>query len=81
MKIEDIIAKMKDGPTTTVGAIGLVVTGVSYFKGSVEAATKALSDMGYTLTPDKETWLYMAVGIIFVKMIFLDGGKKEEQKS
>jgi len=78
MKLEDIIANMKDGPTTAVATVGLLVTGVSYFKDTVAAVTKALSDMGYTLTPDKETWLYVAVGLIFVKMIFFEGGKKKE---
>lgn len=77
MKLEDIIANMKDGPTTAVATVGLLVTGVSYFKDTVAAVTKALSDMGYTLTPDKEGWLYGAVALLFLDMIFLRGGKKK----
>ena len=80
MKLEDIIANLKDGPSTTIATIGLIMTGVSYFKDSIAAATDALSKMGYTLTPDKETWLYLGVAAVFIYLLLFHGKKSNSTR-
>lgn len=76
--MKEILDNIRDLKTTGPAAVALIATAVALFRDAVKATIDAISSVGYTLTPDKEIWVYVALAALCLERILFGRTRTKE---
>jgi len=76
--MKEILDNIRDLKTTGPAAVALVATMVALFRDAVQATVETISSFGYTLTPDKEIWVYVALAALCLERILFGRARGKE---
>ncbi|HOF74269.1 MAG TPA: hypothetical protein PK750_09660 [Syntrophales bacterium] len=76
--MKEILDNIRDLKTTGPAAAALVATMVALFRDAVTATVETISSLGYTLTPDKEIWVYVALAALCLERILFGRARGKE---
>ncbi|NPV05656.1 MAG: hypothetical protein HPY67_13075 [Syntrophaceae bacterium] len=76
--MKEILDNIRDLKTTGPAAAALVATAIALFRDAVQATVEAISSLGYTLTPDKEIWVYVALAALCLERILFGRARGKE---
>lgn len=76
--MQEILDNIRDLKTTGPAAAALVATAIALFRDAVTATVETISSFGYTLTPDKEIWVYVALAALCLERILFGRARGKE---
>ena len=76
--MEKLIERLKDMNSTLPGILVWIGVAIALLNDMVAKVVKAIADLGFTWTPDRLSIILALLGIVAIKWIFLEGGKKKE---
>jgi hypothetical protein len=76
--MKEILDNIRDLKTTGPAAAALVATAIALFRDAVQATVEAISSLGFTLTPDKEIWVYVALAALCLERILFGRARGKE---
>jgi hypothetical protein len=75
--MDKLIERLKDANSTIPGVLLTVGALIAMFKETAMKVVQFVTDLGYTWNPNPTTIALVLIVGLGLKMIFLDGGKKE----
>jgi hypothetical protein len=76
--MDNLIDRLKDANSTIPGLLLTIGALIAMFKDTAVQVIQFVTDLGYAWSPNPTTIALVLIVVLGLKMIFLDGGKKEK---